>query len=84
MGAVKACQVLDDCGLIQPLPKRPGLYGVDKEKLGQVPDEDLPRLHKSSALFVAHCYVLSQQHLKKLKQMGEQEVDFDEIDWDKT
>jgi len=34
-------------------------------------------------LFVAHCYALSLQHLKKLKQLSEQDVDFDEIDWEK-
>jgi len=83
MAAVKACKVLDDCGLVQADPKMPGLYGIDMEKLGRVPDESLSELHKSTALFVAHCYALSQQHLKKLKQLSEQDVDFDEIDWEK-
>ncbi len=83
MAAVKACQVLDESGLIQPLPKMAGLYGIDKEKLSQVPDESLPELHKSWAQFVAHCQIISTQHLKRLEKMGEQEVDFDEIDWDK-
>ncbi|EFI35579.1 SapC family protein [Desulfonatronospira thiodismutans ASO3-1] len=83
MAAVKACKVLDDCDLIKADPKMPGLYGIDKKKLGQLPEESLPDLHKSWALFLAHCQMISQQHLKKLERMSEQDVDFDEIDWEK-
>ena len=79
--AVKACKTLDDSGLIQPVPKMQGLYQIDRKNLGQIPEENLPDLHKSWALFVAHCQIISRQHLKKLEQMAK-ESDEPELDFD--
>lgn len=84
VAANKACSQLEKHGLITSWPvqhqnkKLTGLYRIEQKSLAGIADEALPELHKSWALYVAHCQIISQQHLNTLSNM----VQEPEIDWD--
>lgn len=77
---VRACALLQEHGLIVPWPAQvqltggatvlEGLFQVDHEALGRVSPEVLKTLLDSGALWLAHCQLLSRQHLPALAQLA--------------
>lgn len=76
----RACALLQEHGLIVPWPAQvqltggvtvlEGLFQVDHEALGRVSAEVLKTLQDSGALWLAHCQLLSRQHLATLAQLA--------------
>lgn len=77
---LKACEVLQRHGLIQPWPitlqvesadnrSVQGLYRIDEAVLGQLNAEALYELKQSGALTIAYCQLLSMQHFSQLGQL---------------
>lgn len=76
---VAACAALQKHGLIVPWPAKlksdageqpiEGLFQIDEIALNQLPGDALQELNQTGALLIAHCQLLSKQHLPLLGQL---------------
>lgn len=78
--ATTACKLLHEHQLVQPWPitlqaadgerRIEGLFRIEEERLGQLEGEALKQLHRSGAMNIAYCQLLSTRHLAALGRLA--------------